>query len=128
MKILIVDDELLVRKSLGRACRARGHEVIEANDGQEGLVRWREVQPDLVFLDVLMPGMSGPEVLQAIRQESIEKGTCSSRRARVILISAYSGEHNFETAHQIGADLFVPKPFEDIFEIVNKAENLMAGH
>lgn len=123
MKILIVDDEPLVRKSLGRACKARGHEVIEAADGQEGLARWREVKPDLVFLDVLMPGLSGPEVLQAIAQDPVAAGEV---RARVILISAYSGEHNVETAQQIGADLFVPKPFEDIFAVVARAENLVA--
>ncbi len=124
MKILIVDDELLVRKSLGRACRARGHEVVEAADGQEGLMRWRETKPDLVFLDVLMPGMSGPEVLQAIEQDSVVGAASAGPRAKVILISAYSGEHNVETAHQIGAHLFVPKPFEDIFEVVTKAEKL----
>lgn len=123
MKILIVDDEPLVRKSLGRACKARGHEVFEAADGQEGLARWRQVEPDLVFLDVLMPGLSGPEVLQAIANEPVAAGLV---RARVILISAYSGEHNVETANQIGADLFVPKPFDDIFAIVAKAENLVA--
>ena len=127
MKILIVDDEPLVRKSLGRACRARGHEVIEAADGQEGLARWREVRPDLVFLDVLMPAMSGPEVLQIIAKESVEPGPT---KARVILISAYSGEHDVASerssaARTMGADLFIPKPFEDIFAVVAKAEELM---
>ena len=53
MKILIVDDEPLVRKSLSRACRSKGHEVVEAVDGTEGLAKWRETTPDLVFLDVL---------------------------------------------------------------------------
>lgn len=117
MKVLIVDDEPLVRKSLARVCRARSHEVYEAADGNEGLAIWRQVEPDLVFLDVLMPGLSGPELLREI------SGT--QNRARVILMSAYSGEHNVATAQQMGADLFIPKPFEDIFLIVTRAEKLV---
>lgn len=115
MKILIVDDEPLVRKSLGRACRSRGHDVVEAIDGIEGQTKWHSERPDLVFLDVLMPGLSGPELLK-------EMG--SDRTGKVVLMSAYSGEHNIETAQQMGADLFIPKPFEDIFAVVKKAEDL----
>lgn len=124
MRVLIVDDEPLVRKSLARACRARGHEVIEAVDGASGLVAWKESNPEMVFLDVLMPGMSGPEVLQEVSRLGVTmlKG---NKRSKVILMSAYSGEHNIETAQQNGADLFVPKPFDDIFAVVARAEQLM---
>lgn len=119
MKILIVDDEPLVRKSLGRAFKTRGHEVVEAIDGNEGLSRWLDSQPDIVFLDVLMPGLSGPEVLKEILPRLGSKWT-----GRVILMSAYSGEHNVTTAQALGADLFVPKPFDDVFAVVTKAEAL----
>jgi len=117
MKILVIDDEALVRRSLSRALRSRGHEVDEALDGNEGLERWRKLQPDLIFLDVLMPGLNGPEVLKAM-------GEC--RSGKVILMSAFAGEHNMETALQMGADLFVPKPFEDIFAVVKMAEDLLS--
>jgi CheY-like chemotaxis protein len=115
MKILIVDDEPLVRRSLGRALKSHGHEILEAEDGLQGLQTWREQKPDLVFLDVLMPKMTGPQVLAEIGQQ---------RSGKVILISAFSGEHNMETALQMGADLFIPKPFDDIFSIVAVAEGL----
>lgn len=115
MKILIVDDEPLVRRSLGRALKSKGHEILEAEDGLQGLQMWREQKPDLVFLDVLMPKMTGPQVLA-------EAGP--QRSGKVILISAFSGEHNMETALQMGADLFIPKPFEDIFSIVTVAEKV----
>lgn len=124
MKILIVDDEPLVRKSLGRAFKAKGHDVIEAVDGGEGLQRWTEMlasrttEPDIVLVDVLMPGLSGPELLHAIRPK------LEGWRGRVILMSAYSGEHNVTTAQQLGADLFVPKPFDDVFALVKTAEEL----
>ena len=117
MKVLIVDDEPLVRKSLGRAFQARGHQVSEAADGREGLERWLEQNPELVMLDVLMPGLSGPEVLREILAKTGQRPS-----ARVILMSAYSGEHNLETARQMGADLFIPKPFDDVFAVVKKAE------
>lgn len=116
MKVLIVDDEPLVRRSLGRALKSRGHEVLEAEDGTQGLGLWREHQPELIFLDVLMPGLTGPQVLTEIGPR---------RSGKVILISAFSGEHNMETAVQMGADQFIPKPFDDIFAIVAQAEELV---
>jgi CheY-like chemotaxis protein len=121
MKILIVDDEPLVRKSLSRAFRAKGHEVVEAADGTEGFSCWLGCKPDLVLLDVLMPGMSGPELLKAMSTKG------NGFIGRVILMSAYSGEHNVTTAQQMGADLFIPKPFDDVFALVAKAEELLGG-
>lgn len=115
MKILIIDDESLVRRSLRRAAESRGHQVEEAVDGKEGLERWTPFQPDLVFLDILMPVMSGPEVLKQIQGQN---------SAKIILISAFSGEYDLKTAQNMGADLFVPKPFENIFEIIELAEKL----
>ena len=117
MKVLVVDDEALVRRSLGRALRAKEHQVFEAQNGLDGLNLWRQENPDLIFLDVLMPGMTGPEVLREMNGKS---------SAKVILMSAFSGEHNMETARQMGADIFIPKPFEDIFAIVKTAEDLLS--
>lgn len=116
MKVLVVDDEALVRRSLNRALSAAGCEVIEAADGNEGLLLWKEHRPDLVFLDVLMPGLSGPQVLREIG---------AARSGRVVLMSAFAGEHNMETALEMGADLFIAKPFEDIFEAVHIALDLV---
>lgn len=116
MKILIVDDEALVRRSLSRAFKSKGYEVMEAANGTEGLQLWRSGSPDLVFLDVLMPGLTGPEVLKEIGADN---------SAKVILISAFSGEHNMQTAQHMGANLFVPKPFDDIFAVVKMAEDLL---
>ncbi len=116
MKILIVDDEPLVRRSLGKALRLKGHEVFEAVDGSLGLEEWQAKNPDLVFLDVLMPGLTGPQVLEAIGP---------LRQAKVILMSAYAGDHNVDSDPNKGADLFLPKPFDDIFAVVRQAEELV---
>lgn len=115
MKVLVVDDEVLVRRSLIRALARKGYEVLEASDGAEGLSIWKEHSPDVVFLDVLMPRLTGPEVLREIG----DKNT-----AKVILMSAFTGEHNKQTAQEMGASLFVSKPFEDIFAVVNLIEEL----
>lgn len=115
MKILIVDDEPLVRRSLGRVCEGRGHQVQLAEDGQQGLEIWESWQPDLVFLDVLMPKLSGPEVLKSLK---------TGGRAKVVLMSAYTGNADAPTN---GADLFLAKPFNDIFITVQKAEELVRG-
>ena len=121
MKVLIVDDEPLVRKSLGRAFRAKNHDVVEAVDGQDGLTKWLEANPDLVMLDVLMPGLSGPELLKEVQPKIAHV----KPKAKVILMSAYSGEHSNMTAQQMGADLFIPKPFDDVFKVVADAEAML---
>ena len=117
MNILIVDDEELIRRSLKRVFEASGHQVTEAVDGAQGLNFWRQYQPDLVVLDVLMPGLTGPQVLS-------EFGPRGS--TKVILMSAYTGEYNLDLARKAGADLFIPKPFQNVFEVAKIAEGLFA--
>jgi CheY-like chemotaxis protein len=117
LRVLVVDDEPLVRRSLTRALKSKGHEVTEASNGHEGLEAWKTFCPDLVFLDVLMPGLSGPQVLKEIGPQN---------QAKIVLMSAFSGEHNMQTAQHMGANIFVPKPFEDIFAVVKLAEDLVA--
>jgi DNA-binding response OmpR family regulator len=116
VKILIVDDESLVRRSLRRVFEMTKHHVLEAEDGQKGLEIWRQESPDIVILDVLMPGLTGPQVLKEIGRD---------HTAKVILISAYTGEYNLIKARDVGADLFISKPFENVFEIVKMAEALI---
>ncbi len=117
MRVLVIDDEPLVRLSFMRALRNSGHTVAEAEDGQSGLETWAEFKPDLVFLDVLMPRLSGPDLLRAITPEA--KGP-----ARVVLMSAFTGEYDLVKAQSLGADLFIPKPFDDIFALIRMGEDL----
>lgn len=120
MKVLVVDDEPLVRLSLKRALQKGGHTVEEAEDGQSGLDKWRVFDPDLVFLDVLMPRLSGPDLLRTLAKNG--KGN-----AKVVLMSAFTGEYDLEKAKSLGADLFIPKPFEDVFQVTKLGEDLVRG-
>jgi CheY-like chemotaxis protein len=117
-KILVVDDEPLVRRSLKRVLASAGYEVVEASDGREGLMQWRKIKPDLVFLDILMPGLTGPQVLTEIEAEIRDL-------SKVIFISAYTGEYNLESAKSLGADLFLAKPFDDVFQIVELVSQVL---
>lgn len=117
MKVLVVDDEPLVRLSLRRALERRGHQVFEAEDGQDAMERWSDFSPEIVYLDVLMPRMSGPDLLKNLPRE--KRGS-----AKVILMSAFAGEYDLEKAQALGADLFIPKPFENVFAVIKAAEEL----
>lgn len=113
MRILIIDDEVLIRKCLGRVALSRGHVVREESDGKKGLKTWREFQPHLVFLDVLMPFLDGPSVLKQAGKKNDEK---------VVMMSAH---RSFSDGLSISdVDLFVSKPFRNIVAVFDQAERL----
>lgn len=118
MRVLVIDDEPAVRRALRRALEIKGHEVKEAQDGLDGLDVWKSWQPEVVYLDVLMPGLSGPEVLAEMGGQP---------QARVILMSAYMADYSIEKVRELGASFFEAKPFEDIFAVVARAEELING-
>ena len=118
MRVLVVDDEPLVRRSLTRALTSRGHEVRDAEDGPSGLKAWLSWQPEAVFVDVLMPGLSGPDVVRAALETKVEL------RPIVVLMSAFTGEESVQAAMTCGADDFLGKPFPDIFAVVARLEQL----
>jgi CheY-like chemotaxis protein len=70
MKILIVDDSRFLRLANERALVRAGHIVVTASDGEEGLRMAQERKPDLVVLDMMLPKLSGPEVLRALRKDA----------------------------------------------------------
>jgi DNA-binding response OmpR family regulator len=101
--VLICEDDTnlrtLVRLALGDAYR-----YYEAPDGPSGLELARRIHPDVIVLDLMLPGQSGLEVLAELRADHELAGT------PVIVMSAWS--HSDEAAVQAGADRFVPKPFD----------------
>lgn len=116
MKVLVIDDEPLVRRSLGRALTSKKYDVIEAPDGNIGQTLWLEHQPELVIIDVLMPGKSGPQVIEEMQ---------GKHKSKIVLISAFSGEYNMNSAKALGANLFIGKPFGDIFQVIEQIESVL---
>ena len=101
-KVLIVDDEPEVLKYVGANLRARGYDTATAADGNEALARFAEEHPDLVLLDITMPGPDGFAVCQAIRQRSA---------VPIIVLSARGQEKDKVKALDLGADDYLTKPF-----------------
>ncbi len=104
--ILVADDDPEILSLLGIRLRKAGFEVIEAADGDETLAKVREAQPDLVVLDVMMPGKTGWEVAKELRHDS-QHGNIG-----IVMLTAVGERLNEMTSPLYGADAFVDKPFE----------------
>ena len=100
--ILVVDDEPTLRETLAEALDADGFRVVTAADGREALGRFREHQPDLVVLDLMLPELSGIEVCRIIRGES---------GVPIVMLTAKSSELDKVVGLELGADDYVTKPF-----------------
>jgi two-component system, response regulator PdtaR len=118
MKVLIVDDEPLVRRSLARAFQVKGYQVIEAHDGKSGLELWTKELPDIAFVDVLMPVHTGPQLIELLAEEI-------RIRTKIVIMSAYTGDFSEHLKKSQDFQKFVLKPFNDVFDIVKMAEELM---
>ncbi len=101
-RVLFVDDDQGVLSSLGGYFERLGHQVDRASDGQEGLRLFEEHRPDVVVLDIFMPGMSGMEVLEILAR----------RQAMVIMLTAYGELENAIQAMRLGAENFLTKPVD----------------
>jgi DNA-binding response OmpR family regulator len=101
-RVLVVDDEAQIRTIVRRYLEADGYDVVEASDGESCLRMTRDLSPDLVILDVMMPGLDGIEVLSRLRAES---------DVYVILVTARAEEVDKLVGLSVGADDYVTKPF-----------------
>lgn len=118
---MLVDDELLIRKTLQKVFLSRGHEVLSFSDGKEALDRWLDFKPDLVILDVLMPQKGGVEVLKELSLICPEELV----RSVIIMISAYSAGERREDFIELGANGFFRKPFDNVFNFVDQCLGFM---
>jgi two-component system chemotaxis response regulator CheY len=104
-RLLVVDDALIMRAIIKDTARHAGWEIAgEAANGSEAVERYRELKPDLVTLDIVMPEMDGVEALRAIRREDPD--------AHVVMISAIDQRAKLSECIQLGATDFVVKPFD----------------
>jgi two-component system KDP operon response regulator KdpE len=101
-RVLVVDDEPQIRRVMRMALTGQGYETIEARSGEEALERFRDQRPDLVLLDLNMPGMGGLETCRLLR---------SGSEVPVIILTVRNTEEEKVEALDAGADDYVTKPF-----------------
>jgi len=118
--ILIVDDEALTLRTIGRALQAEGYEVLPATSGEEALKIVAEEKPDLALLDVVLPGINGIEVLRQARK--------LSPAMIVVMMSAYHLVDRAVEAMKLGAYDYLIKPFHisDMVNTIQRATEMLA--
>lgn len=114
IKFLIVDDEILIRKSLARALAAKGYFCLEAGNGEEALKILAAHETDVLILDLIMPLKSGYDVISE-----------SQNQIPIFIISAFSGPEL--SAEYLKSDqriqMFIKKPFDNLFSTVDQILN-----
>lgn len=104
--ILIVDDDPEIVVMLSTRLGARGYQVSTASDGKAAIEKAKRERPDLVLLDVMMPGKSGWEVARALKQDPVTQGI------KIVMVTAIGEQVNELTSPLYGADAHIDKPFE----------------
>lgn len=120
-KILLIDDDIFMRNLYYRAFTYAGHEIEMAEDGEKGILKVNEFIPDIVLLDILMPGMSGIDVLQKLKNN-----TMTAAIPVIMLTNITSGTiENAERAVGMGAVTYLIKSDHDPAHVVELTEEIM---
>jgi DNA-binding response OmpR family regulator len=114
MKILVIDDDMLLLRTMSRILAADGHDVVTASEGERAMSLFHSAQPDLVITDIVMPGQEGMETILKLRR--------GDNPVKIIAVSGTDAEM-LETARLIGADDILEKPFR-AQELVNRVRAL----
>lgn len=114
-RVMIVDDALFMRNMLRNILEQEGYEIVaEAADGGEAVLTYRDIRPDIVTLDIIMPVKNGIEALREIM--------AIDPKARVVICSAVGQESLVQKAQSVGAKDFILKPFnpERVKEVIGR--------
>jgi two-component system, OmpR family, alkaline phosphatase synthesis response regulator PhoP len=116
-KILIADDNQNIRDALTYLLEDEGYELLLAKDGAETLRKVRDLRPDLIFLDVMMPEINGYDVCRTIKNDPLLKNTY------VIMLTAKGQVAEQERGKEVGANEYIVKPFSPM-EILAKVKSI----
>ncbi len=119
-KILIVDDQAKIRELVHVTIRIGDYQIFEAASGDDALEVAREHQPDLIFLDVMMPNSSldGFETCAALKQDE------RTKNAHILMLTALDKEEDLARGEEVGANGYFTKPFSPL-ELINKVEEVL---
>lgn len=105
-RVLVVDDDEVIRRLIAVNLQLEGFDVEMAVDGQDCLDRVRDIAPDVITLDVMMPRLDGWVTAERLRTDPMTAGI------RVVMITARAQEHDLRRGREIGVDAYVTKPFD----------------
>lgn len=113
--VLSIEDTAGIRRLIRLTLEYEGFDVVEADDGRHGLDLARQILPDLILLDVRMPGLSGLEACSRLRADTRLKNI------PVVMLSAYDGGDEVQAGLDAGADAYIVKPFQPLalIDLVN---------
>ena len=117
-KILIIDDEPDILELLVLRMEANGYEVISATDGQKGLDKARNENPDLIILDLMLPRIDGYKVCRMLKFDE------KFKKIPIVLFTARTQEADMKLGQEVGADAYITKPFEPNILLSKVAELL----
>jgi CheY-like chemotaxis protein len=120
-RVLVVDDDEVIRQLIAVNLQLEGFEVLTAVDGQDCLDRVRDIAPDVITLDVMMPRLDGWVTAIKLRDDPVTRGI------KVVMITARAQEHDIRRGHEIGVDAYVTKPFDPAVLIRTVRELAGAG-
>jgi two-component system, OmpR family, response regulator MtrA len=118
-KILVADDDVDVRTLVVLKLESSGHSVVSVENGSEAVRSCRDLQPDLVVLDLMMPGMNGLEACAEIRADP------TVARTPIILLTARAQAADVDAGMAVGVDEYVTKPFSPR-ELASRVDSLLA--
>ncbi|MCA1772067.1 MAG: response regulator [Halomonas sp.] len=120
-RVLVVDDEPNILISLEFLMQQAGFDVVTAEDGEQALAHVQQTKPDLVLLDISLPGISGFDVLERLRQSP------DTATLPIIMLTAHGREVEREKGMALGADDYITKPFSTQ-ALVEKVNALLTGN
>jgi two-component system response regulator AtoC len=115
-RVLVIDDEEMIRWSVQQTLSAAGHEVTACGTAAEGIAVFQWLRPDIVLLDLRLPDANGATILKAIKAENV-------RETKVIVMTAFEKDCTAERAKDLGAFEYLKKPFDfdQLSAIVSRA-------
>jgi CheY-like chemotaxis protein len=119
-KILVVDDDVAITKLLKMLLSMEGHQPTTVNDSNDALEIAAQLRPDLITLDLMMPGLTGFELCQLLRNDP------RSKHIPVLIISARDDTETMEQAYQVGASGYITKPF-GVETLIQKVKELTSS-
>jgi CheY-like chemotaxis protein len=115
-KILFIEDEAALQKTLGELLRGEGYEVVSAIDGESGLRLAKEIKPDLILLDLILPKILGLKVLENLKSDP------ETKEIPVIILTNIEDTAGIEKAIELGATTYLVKANYSLEEVVEKVK------